>query len=113
MTAQEIEDELAYYVQTVDGHSPDGNGAVSFGLAASKWVKTDSSGHLTTASDEPVTIPSNVTGQTLNVTVVTSISWNGTQLVAERRQLNFTNGVLTGRTALANTTIDTVAYSPT
>ena len=133
------------------------NGAVSFGLTASKWVKTDSSGHLTTTNDEPitlssqssgylynnsgtaqyttltaskwvktdsngrltttddkvVTIASNKTGQTTNIDVVTGVTWNGTQLVVARKQLSFSNGVLTSTTNLTNTKIDTVAYSPT
>ena len=100
-------------VKSVDGHSPDTNGAVSFGLTASKWVKTDSSGHLTTTNDKVVTIASNQTGQTTNITVVTGVTWSGTQLVVARKQLNFSNGVLTSTTNLTNTTIDTVAYSPT
>ena len=98
-------------VTEVDGHSPDAQGAVSFGLTASKWVKTDSSGHLTTTNDTPVSIPSNKTGQTTNITLVTGVTWNGTQLVVARTQLNFTNGVLTGTTSQSNTTIATVAYT--
>lgn len=98
-------------VKEVDGHSPNAQGAVSFGLTASKWVKTDSSGHLTTTNDTPVSIPSNKTGKTTNITLVTGVTWNGTQLVVARTQLNFTNGVLTGTTSQSNTTIATVAYT--
>ena len=36
----------------VDGHTSSG-GTVSFNLAASKWVKTDGNGHLTTTNDQP------------------------------------------------------------
>ena len=100
-------------VSTVDGHSPDENGAVSFGLAASKWVKTDSSGHLATTNDTPVTLPSGTTGQTGSMTFVTGVSWNGTQLVISRVTITFTNGVATSYTTLANQTIDTVAFSTT
>ena len=121
VTSSDLSTTLAEYATTndidgvvfsVDGHSPNANGAVSFGLTASKWVKTDSSGHLTTTNDKVVTIASNQTGQTTNVTLVTGVTWNGTQLVVARTQLNFSGGVLTGTTSQTNTTIGTVAYSP-
>lgn len=149
------DEDLDGYVTSVDGHSPV-NGAVNFGLAGSKWMKTDASGHLTTTNDEPitlssqssgylynnsgtaqyttltaskwvktdsngrlattndkvVTIGSNQTGSSTNITVVTGVTWSGTQLVVARKQLNFSNGVLTSTTNLTNTTIDTVAYTP-
>lgn len=66
--------DLSGYVKSVDGQEPDSNGAVSFGLTASKWVKTDSSGHLTTTNDTPVTLPSGTTGRSGTVTFVTGVS---------------------------------------
>lgn len=99
-------------VKSVDGHSPNANGAVSLGLTASQWVKTDSSGHLTTTSDNVVTIGANQQGLTENVTVVIGAKWDGTQLIFYRKQLNFTNGVLTGTSSKTDLTISTVAYSP-
>lgn len=35
-------------VKSVDGHTPDEDGNVSFGLEANKYVTTDEDGHLTT-----------------------------------------------------------------
>ena len=99
-------------VKSVDGHSPNANGAVSLELTASQWVKTDSSGHLTTTSDKVVTIGANQQGLTENVTVVIGAEWDGTQLIFYRKQLIFTNGVLTGTSSKTNLTISTVAYSP-
>lgn len=45
-------------VTSVDGHEPDESGAVSFGLAASKWMKTDASGHISTTTDSPALLGS-------------------------------------------------------
>ena len=99
-------------VSTVDGHLPDANGAISFGLASDKWVQTDSNGHLTTANTTPVTLPSGTTGRSGLVTFVTGLAWNGTQLVASRITITFTNGVATSYTIPAEQTINTVAYTP-
>ena len=41
-------------VKSVDGHLPDVMGEVSFNLTPSKWVTTDTNGHLTTDSGDPV-----------------------------------------------------------
>ena len=94
-------------VTSVDGHSPDSNGAISFGLAASKWVKTDSSGHLTTTNDNVVTIASNQTGQSYTLDFVTDVTWNGTALQKKMRRLVFSNGVLTSVQTETTSTIDT------
>lgn len=98
-------------VRAVDGHSPDNQGAVSFGLAANKWLKSDASGHITTTNDTVISVPSGTTPSTSYIDVVTGVTWNGTQIVVARKRLNFTNGVYTGTTNLANTTINTVAYT--
>lgn len=95
-------------VTSVDGHSPDANGAVSFGLTASKWVKTDASGHLTTTNDTVVTVSSSDTPVTVtNKKVVTGVSWNGTKLTYSSENWNFKNGVLVKVTANNDTDIDT------
>ena len=106
--------DLAYLDNiTVDGHTSDANGAVSFGLTASKWVKTDASGHLTTTNDTPIAIdtsqytPQDVTSKK----VVTGVSWDGTYLKFSSENWTFKNGVLVGRTSNQDQTIDTpVAY---
>lgn len=95
-------------VTSVDGHSPDADGAVSFGLTASKWVKTDASGHLTTTNDKVVTVGSSDTPVNVsNKTVVIGIDWNGTKLTYSSENWTFKNGVLVSRTANNDTTIDT------
>lgn len=94
-------------VTSVDGHQPDSNGAVSFGLTASKWVKTNSSGHLTTTNDNVVTIASNLTGQSYTLDFVTDVTWNGTALQKKMRRLVFSNGVLTSVLTETTSTIDT------
>lgn len=99
-------------VRSVDGVSPDQQGAVSFGLAGNKWVKTDASGHLTTtSSDDVVTIPNYKAGLTMGIIVVTGVTWNGSDIVVSRTQLDFTNGVLTGTTNKNSTKIGTVPYT--
>lgn len=100
---------------TVDGHATtldaNKNSVVSFGLAANKWLKSDANGHITYTNDTPIALPSGTTGKSQTVTVVTGLSWNGTQLVATRSNLTFTNGALTNVASASNTTINTVAYS--
>ena len=49
-------------VKTVDGKGPDGGGDVAFGLAASKWMKTDAQGHLGTSDETPLTLDQGATG---------------------------------------------------
>lgn len=100
-------DDLDDYVETVDGHSPDANGAVSFGLAASKWMKTDASGHIATTDETPISIPAGYTGQNTTLTAVTNVTWNGTTLQMTQRVLTFKNGALVTVGNGYNTTIDT------
>lgn len=97
-------------VKSVDGHGPDADGAVSFGLAADKWLKTDGAGHIATADETPVALPSGKTGVSQTVDVVTSLSWTGTQLVAGNAAITLTNGVVTAVATKANTVINTVTY---
>ena len=105
--------DLGDIVNSVDGHSPDANGAVSFGLTASKWMKTDASGHIATSNETPIALPSGYTGQDSTITVVTDVTWNGTTLQKKTRQLTFKSGVLTTVGSETTSTIDTpVAYSP-
>lgn len=54
--------QLLDYVKTVDGVSPDANGNVSFGLGASKWMKTDSNGHIATTNETPIFLSAGNTG---------------------------------------------------
>lgn len=100
---------------TVDGHAAtrdaSNNSVVSFGLAANKWLKSDGNGHITYTNDTPVALPSGTTGQSTTVTVLTGLSWNGSQIVANRSNLTYTNGCLTGVSGTSNLTINTVAYS--
>lgn len=58
-----------------------------------------------------ITIPEGKTLQTQNITVVTNVTWNGTQLVIEKKNLEFTNGVLTDWRYASSSKIDTVAYN--
>ena len=100
-------------VKSVDGHTPDANGAVSFGLAGSKFCRTTADGHISTTSANVIYLPSGTTalpqGQ---FSVVTGVTWNGTQLVVTHRNFVFENGVLKTANTQANTTIETVAYTP-
>ena len=109
--------DLAYLDNVVvDGHTSDANGEVSFNLAASKWVKTDASGHLTTTNDTPVTVDtSRYTPVTTSTPIpcVTGVLWNGTKLYYKYRNLTFVNGVLVTLGNETTTDIDTaVTYNP-
>ena len=100
----------------VDGHTSDSSGNVSFNLAASKWVKTDANGHLTTTNDTPVTVDtSRYTPVTTSTPIkcVTGVTWNGTKLQYKYRNLTFVNGVLVTLGNETTTDIDTaVTYNP-
>lgn len=98
-------------VRAVDGHSPDEQGALSFGLASGSWVKTDAAGHLTTTNESVISVPADVTPQTVTVTVVADVSWNGTSIVITKNNLNFTNGILTSITDATGNAIATVPYT--
>lgn len=99
-------EDLDGYVTSVDGISPV-NGAINFGLTASKWMKTDANGHISTTNDTPIAIPSGYTGQNSVFSVVTNVSWNGTTLQQTKRQLTFKNGALVTVGNETTTTIDT------
>lgn len=104
--------DLGDVVYSVDGHSPDSNGAVSFGLSSSKWMKTDASGHVSTTDETPIALPAGYTGQDSTFTVVTDVTWNGTTLQKKTRQLTYKSGALVTVGTEATSTIDTpVAYS--
>lgn len=92
-------------------YGEDGVDRFEFGFAANKWVKTDGTGRLTTSDETPVALPAGTTGLTGDITYVTNITWNGTQLVIEKYKAHFTNGVWTSYTKQTNQTINTVAYS--
>ena len=98
-------------VKSVDGHNPDNNGAVSFGLTGSKYVKTDSNGHLTTTSDNVISVSSSLSPQSTSLSVITAVTWNGTQIVKQSKTLTFNNGVLTGVSDNSNTYINTTTYN--
>lgn len=75
---------------------------VTNAIATVGWVK-----------EKALTVPDGKTPQTQTITLVTNVTWNGTQLVIQKKNLEFSNGVLTNVTNATNGTIDTVAYSPT
>lgn len=54
------------WIKTVDGHSPNSSGAVSFGLTASKWLKSDGNGHIVTTNDTPITVSPSSSGYLYN-----------------------------------------------
>ena len=109
--ASSVTPSITGVVKSVDGHNPDNNGAVSFGLTVSKFVKTDSNGHLTTTNDNVISVSNSYTPQTTNVDVITAVSWNGTQIVKESKKLQFQNGVLVSVTNNSNTYINTTTYN--
>ena len=59
-----------------------------------------------------MTVPEGKELKTYDATFVSDVTWNGTQIVVKKQKLEFTKGVLTNVTNVANGTIDTVAYSP-
>ena len=61
-----VDTELLGYVKSVDGHTPNGNGAVSFGLTANKWLKSDANGHIVTTNDTPAILSSSSSGYLYN-----------------------------------------------
>lgn len=67
-------------------------------LSASKWVSTNSSGDLYTP---------NITPYSGDVTVVTNVSWTGTNLQMAKTKLTFERGLLTTVGTATTTTIDT------
>ena len=68
-------------------------------LAASKWVSTNSNGDLYTPD---------ITPHSGNVTLVTHIAWDGTDLKVTKRTFTFDRGLLTSvGDAAVTTTVDT------
>ena len=107
------DDATKSFVKQVDGHSPTPSGEVSFGLAGSKFVKTDGNGHLTTTNDKVITVGSSDSPVNGTYTVVKSVTWSSPNIVIARDQWKFVNGVLVSVTAMANATIGTTVYTGT
>lgn len=107
------DDATSSFVKKVDGHSPNTSGEVSFGLAGSKFVKTDTNGHLTTTDDKVITVGSSDSPVNGTYTVVKSVTWSSPNIVIARDQWKFVNGVLVSVTAMANATIGTTVYTGT
>lgn len=86
-----VETELLDYVKEVDGHTPNGNGQVSFGLTANKWLKSDANGHITTTNDEPLVPSTSSSGYIYNNNGTVSY----TSLNANKWVKTTANGLLT------------------
>jgi len=110
-------------VNSVDGHSPDENGAVSFGLTSCRVVTTDSNGHLTSASaltaDRHVVTDANGNLSTLSssgvtsasgggLEVVTAVTWNASshKLTITKRKLVFEKGIVKTIESATNADVD-------
>lgn len=101
-------EQMGDVVKSVDGHSPDSDGAVSFNLNADKYVKTDANGNLATTNDQPITIDtSQYTPVNVNKKIVTDVTWTGTKLQYKYQNWTFVNGVLVDRSASQTQDIDT------
>lgn len=59
-----------------------------------------------------ITIPDGKELKTYSMTVVSDVTWNGTQIVVQKKTFEFTKGVLTAVKNAASNTINTVAYTP-
>lgn len=113
------------------GLTCDSNGLALTTLTANKWMKTDANGLPSTTNDTPASFSSTPTsgrvvltdgttgalttasgGHTGTKTVVTGVTWNGTQLVFARENWTYANGVLTATASTSDTTIQTVTYNP-
>lgn len=94
-------------VKSVDGHGPDADGAVSFGLAGGKWLKTDEAGHIAAADEEPVTVGSQYTPVSGTLDVVVDVKWTGTQLQKVVQEWTFENGVLVSTGSDTTGVVDT------
>ena len=79
---------------STDGTAPD------LAIATVGWVK-----------EKAITVPDGKELKTQNITVVTNVTWNGTQIVVEKKNLEFTNGVLTDWGYVSSSKINTVAYN--
>lgn len=81
--------------------SPSTDGAPDLAIATVGWVK-----------GKAITVPDGKELKTYYATVVSDVTWNGTQIIVNKRTLEFTNGVLTAVKNASPNKIDTVAYSP-
>ena len=80
---------------STDGTAPD------LAIATVGWVK-----------EKAITVPDGKELKTYYATIVSDVTWNGTQIVVKKMVLEFTNGVLTAVKNASSNTINTVAYSP-
>ena len=80
---------------STDGTAPD------LAIATVGWVK-----------EKAITVPDGKELKTYYATVVSDVTWNGTQIIVNKKTLEFTNGVLTAVKNASPNKIDTVAYSP-
>lgn len=88
-------------VKSVDYHFPDDNGNISFELATDSLVKTDGAGNLTTIAG----------GTNGTISVVSDVTWNGTQLVISRKNLEIEDGLIMRTSEGTTTRINTVTYN--
>ena len=79
---------------STDGSAPD------LAIATVGWVK-----------EKAITVPDGKTTKTQDVTIVSDVQWNGTQLRIKKQKLEFSNGVLTNVSTAADGIINTVAYN--
>lgn len=79
---------------STDGTAPD------LAIATVGWVK-----------EKAITVPDGKTTKTQDVTIVSDVQWNGTQLRIKKQKLEFSNGVLTNVSTAADGIINTVAYN--
>lgn len=91
---------------TVDGHDNTENGEVNFNLTPSKWLKSDTNGHITTTDETPIAVDSQYTPYTGTETVVTAVDWTGSQLRKTTKTLQFVNGALVAVGKPVMSTID-------
>lgn len=79
---------------STDGTAPDN------AIATVGWVK-----------EKAITVPDGKELKTYYATVVSDVTWNGTQIIVNKKTLEFTNGVLTAVKNASPNKIDTVAYN--
>lgn len=81
---------------------PTDNSDTSLAIATVGYVKKNA-----------ITVDEGDIPKTGTLNLVTNVLWNGTQIVIEKTEYEFKNGVLIGAAlSPTRTTIDTVAYSP-
>lgn len=85
--------------QLANSPSTDGD-APNLAIATVGWVK-----------EKAITVPDGKTTKTQDVTIVSDVQWNGTQLRIKKQKLEFSNGVLTNVSTAADGIINTVAYN--